>query len=582
MFYCQAISSQNGLEDILKKYGLLLLLLSLSSIALSDAGRYITSGTASANLCISEGSAHYCYIPDGNLEHAFEVESRYHALGSGGGNANTGRYVEAQISSSSESCYFTDNSSLQIKNDGVYSFSTAKINFNVRLSASAMEEDYCNLNMRSSYNENAVSKSVTRNEVWQKIQSQKITVKIKDQIFSSVNGNQSYGGAVAEGSEVEMYVTIVEGDMSQGVAVSTAGGCTYDANSKMLALHAGFAECEIMLSKNANLPKYKAAQFAITVPIMSLDVNKIWASTPLVIAKDNAGKPQPITAAPIVSRTNKIKGGYPNVMVMFGTGRYLYKSDLRSTDAQSIYAVRDVAWQQDVPSVRVDQQTFNDDGSTRNSSGKAIVQLDRDTLAMTGQTIPALVQRHLLVEPTEFGDFRSIQGDTNEAAGERLAESIDWNKQSGWFMDLNGHEYVNGAAERSIYRPLAMGETLIVNTIMPSLELSCNSATLGSILQIDWTTGFAPQFYDKEHDGDDPYMPIYDTDGDGSITSDDTYGVIGKIMQGVSELNHFGKNIIYTEGREIKSERIYYNSDDAKTMRAGWEEKHPAEAILSN
>src|SRR5690554_2538226 len=78
--------------------------------------------------------------------------------------------------------------------------------------------------------------------------------------------------------------------------------------------------------------------------------NGSWASAyrqsgnpqPLFTAKVG-DKPQPITAAPRVTRNPVMPraGNEPNLLVVFGTGSYLYTNDPGSNDTQSVYGVWD-------------------------------------------------------------------------------------------------------------------------------------------------------------------------------------------------------------------------------------------------
>ena len=62
-----------------------------------------------------------------------------------------------------------------------------------------------------------------------------------------------------------------------------------------------------------------------------------FSGKPLYIAKDEGGTRQPITSAPNV-RTNKSVGG---MMVAFGTGRNVGRTDPESVDVQTLYSVLD-------------------------------------------------------------------------------------------------------------------------------------------------------------------------------------------------------------------------------------------------
>ncbi len=67
------------------------------------------------------------------------------------------------------------------------------------------------------------------------------------------------------------------------------------------------------------------------------------ANTPLFTAKDSTGVVQPITSAPliVVNEDTPYTGNEPNVMVLFGTGQFLLKNDVGSTNEQAFYGVWD-------------------------------------------------------------------------------------------------------------------------------------------------------------------------------------------------------------------------------------------------
>ncbi len=67
-----------------------------------------------------------------------------------------------------------------------------------------------------------------------------------------------------------------------------------------------------------------------------------WTYTKLFVARDASGNPQPITAAPQVTRQpTSATNLNTSLMVVFGTGRYLGTTDVLNTDQQTFYGIWD-------------------------------------------------------------------------------------------------------------------------------------------------------------------------------------------------------------------------------------------------
>ena len=124
---------------------------------------------------------------------------------------------------------------------------------------------------------------------------------------------------------------------------------------------------------------------------------------------------QPITAAPVVSANKTVPraGNLPNLMIYFGTGKYLETNDVTSTNAQSVYGVWD-----------------------RGSSG-----LTRDGI----------------LEP------RTINENTLNTAKVRYStgDKLDFSAKKGWYVDLPT------SGERAVVSAQIRGEFLYLNTMIP-------------------------------------------------------------------------------------------------------------------
>ena len=180
--------------------------------------------------------------------------------------------------------------------------------------------------------------------------------------------------------------------------------------------------------------------------------------------------PEPITTAPrIAKNTDRPTGGFPNFMVLFGSGQYLNTTDLQDTVGTAYYGV----WDNGTP------------------------QLDSDNL----------VDRTLSVS----NGLRSIAGD-----------EISWHDGTtgdyGWKIPLqdgstSGTTTVGG--ERVVVESHLMGSVAFFNTAIPSTAI-CSSGGTGWLMSVDFLSGLAPDF------------PVFDGNNDGVIDDADM-GYVGEL-----------------------------------------------------
>jgi len=143
----------------------------------------------------------------------------------------------------------------------------------------------------------------------------------------------------------------------------------------------------------------------------------------LVTFRDGSGNAQAITAKPTVAQT---PDGYPLVIV--GTGLYLGTSDLKTTNAYSMYAVKD----------KLDSTSLT---SPRDSGSKFVQQ------TLTVGTCP--------------NGAPSTTCQQGQQVRMVSANTVDWTSKDGWFIDfpIGGERSVTDAT-------LALG-TLVFTTIKP-------------------------------------------------------------------------------------------------------------------
>lgn len=355
--------------------------------------------------------------------------------------------------------------------------------------------------------------------------------------------------------EAELLHSKVEGGAN--ITISSNIGCeiTHQENDEEGRI---FAEVRMASSgvcfiyyETPETAKYEAAgaqaKTKIVVKNNDSDVSGIWTSAVLVTAKDDNGKAQPITAAPMVSRSRKISGSYPNTIVMFGTGQYIYEEDLVNQDMQSLYVVQDRGTTDIVRNAKVSDAEDN--------------QFDM------------LERREFSYHILDNQVHRKVKGDRDNTEGELgeifAADPVNWNTQFGWYVDLDGANLGEGeGAERSVFRPIVVGDVLMLSTLIPQIEMSCASESKGVFISMNWTSGFAPQ------------SPSYDVNGDGILSSADK-GFVGSLSSSLSQVSYFNENALFTKDNEIVINKVDPASSTSDGgYRVGWEEKQ-AHGIIS-
>lgn len=236
---------------------------------------------------------------------------------------------------------------------------------------------------------------------------------------------------------------------------------------------------------------------------------------PLFVAKDAGGKAQPITSAPIlglnvnVTTTNSTE---PNVLVLFGTGKFVENSDIsNSSDVMSYYSV----W---------------DEGS--GNLGRANLKLR--TLVTTG-------------------NLREVEGD-----------DINWSTDFGWYMDLVNRASVGATAategERVVSDSLLRRKIVFFNTIIPD-DTPCKAGGSGWLMSLQYDTGLQPD------------EPVFDANNDGKLDALDLDYVGSKFLNGLPAKSGILGDIQFTPGSDgsIKKRKVNVGSGE-KEGRLSWEE----------
>ncbi|GAA0558680.1 PilC/PilY family type IV pilus protein [Rheinheimera aquimaris] len=173
-----------------------------------------------------------------------------------------------------------------------------------------------------------------------------------------------------------------------------------------------------------------------------------YGNTPLFIAKDKSGKAQPITGGLTLSSHPETA----QLWVFFGTGKFLESGDSINSDTQSWYGITD--------------------GSLIGSRSQLV---DR-TMTNVSYTNP---------DTGEVREGRSVP----------IAGVNDLNGKRGWVMDLVDDR------ERITSKPRLVGSNLVMNTIIPDVDL-CNPLGDGWIMAIDPFSGgrLKYHFFDLSRD----------------------------------------------------------------------------------
>lgn len=167
------------------------------------------------------------------------------------------------------------------------------------------------------------------------------------------------------------------------------------------------------------------------------------------VAFSQGGAPQPLyqacTAADcastqaITSRPEVADLSDGGVIVLFGTGRYIYTDDPTSTQMQTFYGIRD--------------------------NGSAVTSRD-DLLAQD-----ILVEQYVAASDTNYRITTDYE--------------VDYTAKDGWYLDLDSSSY---PGERVVANPIVRGGRIIFTTLAPSADL-CEFGGSGWLMEIDLESG---------------------------------------------------------------------------------------------
>ncbi|WP_171040090.1 pilus assembly protein [Marinobacter shengliensis] len=249
-----------------------------------------------------------------------------------------------------------------------------------------------------------------------------------------------------------------------------------------------------------------------------------YGGEPLFVATDNLNRAQPISSQPDIARNNfKTDLGDPNLLVFFGTGKYLEAGDIpQAEDAsdalpQSFYGISDRgAWKDGA-----------DNRLTRASLTNRVVTTG--SVTVDGEPRPV----------------RKTDGD-----------ELEWSTQFGWYVDLPA------GGERVVEPPRVRGEYIVFASTIPTGGDPCGGggSSFLTALQLDGST--------------DPNKAIIDVNNDGKLDSADE-GWAG-FFYGDGLITSFAliDNLVITSdsGARKQSTLTNFGSGLNASGRIGWSE----------
>ena len=285
--------------------------------------------------------------------------------------------------------------------------------------------------------------------------SQPTIVLMNNGRWAAITGNGLEDTATdSSGGQAQLFIIYLDGGIdgtwTEGrdyLRIPTGSGSTTNRNGL-------FSPAVIDLDNNGTGDRVYAGDFDGN--LWAFDISgssdSAWATAhgtdPLFTAQSN----QPITVSPTVVRHPTVThGSSPNLMILFGTGRFLSEADKTLTDTQSFYGVWD-----------------NGTGNLNRSS---------------------LVSQSFVLNDASSGRVT----DTNL----EIAYSAISGRQYGWYIDLPA------SGERVVSEALVYGDIVYFNTIIPDKSV-CASGGTGWEMSVKAENGGSPNdaVFDFNDDGE--------------------------------------------------------------------------------
>ena len=291
------------------------------------------------------------------------------------------------------------------------------------------------------------------------------------------------------GGQAQLFIIYLDGGVdgtwtygTDYLRISTGSGSTSSRNGLL-------SPAVVDLDRNGTADRIYAGD--LLGSLWSFDVSKStdtkWSVSHNRQALFSGGSGQSITTKPTVIRHPTVTdGSAPNLMVLFGSGRFLADGDKTRSNTQSFYGVWD----------------NNTGGLTRSNLARQTFLLDDAS------------KRARVLDPYLKVEYEKMTG-----------------RQYGWYIDLPAK------GERVVSEALVRGKIVYFNSIIPDVSV-CASGGGGWEMSV------------KTENGGSPDAPVFDFNEDGAVTvSGDTASVSGRSgASGEENISYAGKKLEEEKG----------------------------------
>ena len=291
------------------------------------------------------------------------------------------------------------------------------------------------------------------------------------------------------GGQAQLFIIYLDGGVdgtwtygTDYLRISTGSGSTSSRNGLL-------SPAVVDLDRNGTADRIYAGD--LLGSLWSFDVSKStdtkWSVSHNRQALFSGSSGQSITTKPTVIRHPTVTdGSAPNLMVLFGSGRFLADGDKTRSNTQSFYGVWD----------------NNTGGLTRSNLARQTFLLDDAS------------KRARVLDPYLKVEYEKMTG-----------------RQYGWYIDLPAK------GERVVSEALVRGSIVYFNSIIPDVSV-CASGGGGWEMSV------------KTENGGSPDAPVFDFNEDGVVTvSGDTASVSGRSgASGEENISYAGKKLEAEKG----------------------------------
>ncbi|MFL2550519.1 MAG: pilus assembly protein [Arenicellales bacterium] len=291
------------------------------------------------------------------------------------------------------------------------------------------------------------------------------------------------------GGQAQLFIIYLDGGVdgtwtygTDYLRISTGSGSTSSRNGLL-------SPAVVDLDRNGTADRIYAGD--LLGSLWSFDVSKTtdtkWSLAHNGQSLFSGSSGQSITTKPTVIRHPTVTdGSAPNLMVLFGSGRFLADGDKTRSNTQSFYGVWD----------------NNTGGLTRSNLARQTFLLDDAS------------KRARVLDPYLKVEYEKMTG-----------------RQYGWYIDLPAK------GERVVSEALVRGGIVYFNSIIPDVSV-CASGGGGWEMSV------------KTENGGSPDAPVFDFNEDGAVTvSGDTASVSGRSgASGEENISYAGKKLEEEKG----------------------------------